>query len=219
MNTYHSFTFFALLFVGGPLASAQISNGSFESFTGNTDGVFLTELGEVGVNNLGTASSWNFGQNAGIAVGPTTDGIAAAWLSPTTLDGDAVISQIFSIANTGSYSLRWDSFAEGGLFDPSVQPDQAGPINGYSVDLSLVGGDSLFNANFLEEPFDGLPTSHSVPFNAAAGRYNLTFTGQGFPQGTALSTSDTFIDNVRVVPEPSSVLIAMAAGLGLFLRR
>ena len=182
--------------------------------------MFLSELGDFGVDNLGTASSWTFGQNAGIAVGPTTDGNAAAWLNPTTSDGDAVISQIFSIANTGSHSLRWDSFAEGGLFDPSVLPDQAGPIAGYNVDLSAVGGVSLFNANFSEDPFDGLATSYSVPFNAAAGLYQLTFTGPGF-QGTALSNSDTFIDNVTVeaVPEPGSTLIAMAAGLGLLRRR
>ena len=220
MNIYHALTLLAFLFAGAPLASAQISNGSFEDFTGFTDIALSTELGGTGVDNLGSATSWIFGQDAGIAVGPTTDGNAAAWLSPTTLDGDAVISQIFSIANTGSYSLRWDSFAEGGLFDPSVQLDQAGPIAGYNVDLSVVGGVSLLNADFFEDPFDNLATSHSVPFNAAAGLYQLTYTGIGFPQGTALSTSDTFIDNVTVaVPEPGSVLLATLAGLGLFLHR
>jgi len=207
MNIYHALTLLAFLFAGAPLASAQISNGSFEDFTGFTDIALSTELGGTGVDNLGSATSWIFGQDAGIAD-------AAAWLSPSTLDGDAVISQIFSIANTGSYSLRWESFAEGGLFDPSVQLDQAGPIAGYNVDLSLL------NADFFEDPFDNLATSHSVPFNAAAGLYQLTFTGIGFPQGTALSTSDTFIDNVAVaVPEPGSALLATLAGLGLFLHR
>ena len=221
MNMYRSLTLIAFLFVNTPLASAQIANGSFENFTGFTDIALDTELGLTGVDNLGTASSWTFGQGAGIAVGPTTDGNAAAWLNPTTSDGDAVISQIFSIANTGSRSLRWDSFAEGGLFDPSILPDQAGPITGYNVDLSVVGGASLFNADFFEDPFDGLATSHSVPFNAAVGLYQLTFTGLAFPPGIALSTSDTFIDNVtaEAVPEPGSTLIAMAAGLGLLLRR
>ena len=220
MNMYRSLTLIALLFASAPLASAQIANGSFESFTGNTDGVLLSELGDIGVDNLGTASSWVFGQGAGIAVGPTTDGNAAAWLSPTTLDGNAVISQIFSIENAGNYSLRWNSFAEGGLFNPSILPDQAEPVAGYNVDLSVVGGDSLLNSDFLENPFDDLATSHSVSFNAAAGLYQLTFTGLGVPPGTFLSSSDTFIDNVAVaVPEPGSVLMAMAAGLGLVLRR
>ena len=219
MKILCSLTLIALLFVSAPLASAQISNGSFENFTGVTDGVLSTELGDTGVDNLATASSWNFGQRAGIAVGPTTDGNAAAWLFPSTPDGDAVISQIFSIANSGSFSLGWESFARVGQFENFPQVDQVAPFNGYNVDLSEVGGVSLFNADFSENPFDGLPTSHSVPFNATAGLYNLTFTGIGFPQGTALLSSDTFIDNVTVVPEPGSPLIAMLAGLQLLVRR
>ena len=200
MNMYRSLPLIALLFVSTPLASAQISNGSFEDFTGFTDGVLSTDLGFIGVDNLGTASSWSFGQDAGIAAGgETTDGNAAAWLISSTPGGDAVVSQTFSIASTGIYFLRWDSFAEGGLFDPSAPGDQAAPFTGHNVDLSAVGGVSLFNADFFENAFDGLPTSHSVPFNATAGGlYNLTFTGIGFSQGTALLANDTFIDNVTV---------------------
>ena len=102
-----SLTLITLMFVSVPLASAQISNGSFENLTGNIGGGFglttpitpFTELGEIVTENLGTASSWDFGRDASIVVGQTTDGNAAAWLRPNTLDGDAVISQIFSIGN------------------------------------------------------------------------------------------------------------------------
>ena len=223
-----SLTLITLMFVSVPLASAQISNGSFENLTGNIGGGFglttpitpFTELGEIVTENLGTASSWDFGRDASIVVGQTTDGNAAAWLRPNTLDGDAVISQIFSIGNTGSYSLRWDSFANLGFARTGFAVDQVAETpSRYNVDLSEAGGASLFNADFSESLFDGLPTSHSVPFSATAGLYTLTFTGLGGPQGTALSARSTFIDNVRVVPEPGSALIAIAAGLGFLARR
>ena len=142
--------------------------------------------------------------------GQTTDGIAAAWLSPGTLGADAVISQTFSLFNTGTFSLRWDSFAEEGQFNTQYL---------YNVDLSAVGGVSIFNADFSENAFDGLATSNTVPFNATGGPYTLTFTGLGVQLG-AVSAGDTFIDNVTVaVPEPGSALIATLAGLGLFFRR
>ena len=216
MNIYHALTLFAFLFVGSPLASAQISNGSFEDFTGFTDTAISTELGGAGVDNLGTATSWIFGQGAGIAEGQTTDGIAAAWLSPNTLGGDAVVSQTFSLSNTGTFSLRWDSFA-----------GQVGveSVHRYNVDLSAVGGASIFNADFEEIIFfDELATSNSVPFNATGGLYSLTFTGLGLTgleyTGIGVSAGDIFIDNVTVaVPEPGSALIATLAGLGLLFRR
>jgi hypothetical protein len=211
MNLYHALPLFALLFAGAPLASAQISNGSFEDFTGFTDIALSTELGGTGVDNLGSATSWIFGQDAGIADGQTTDGIAAAWLSPGTLGADAVVSQTFSLSNTGTFSLRWDSFAEEG---------QSETLYRYNVDLSAVGGASIFNADFSKNAFDGLATFNSVPFNASGGLYSLTFTGLGVPQLGVASAGDTFIDNVTVaIPEPGSAVIASLVGLGLFFRR
>jgi len=158
-----------------------------------------------GVDNLGSATSWTFGLNAGISVGATTDGGAAAWLSPS-FGTDAVVSQTFSLTNAGSFSLSWDSFSADPLFSP------VGAVFSYNVDLTEVGGASIFNSNFVELS-DGLATSHSVPLNASSGQYNLTFTGA--------STGDTFIDNVTVVavPEPGSSLLTILAGLGLFTRR
>ena len=197
MHNCHLLALFALFFSSVPLASAQISNGSFENFTGFTDIALCTELGPTGVDNVGSATSWNFGQDAGIAEGLTTDGNVAAWLSPGLLGvEDAVVSQTFLLTNTGSYSLCWDSFAA----HPDFFPDA---LYRYKVDLSEVGGVSIYSNDFSEDAFDGLPTAHSVQFNATGGLHTLTFTGLGVPQLLAASAGDTFIDNVTlVVPEP-----------------
>ena len=148
--------------------------------------------------------------NAGISIGATTDGGVAAWLGPS-FSQDAVFSQTFSLANTGSYSLQWDSFSSlTSINAPFVTGDT---VYNYNVDLSAVGGNSIFNSNF-GEVFDGLATSHSVPLNATSGQYTLTFTGI-----QPISGSAGFIDNVRVVPEPGTRLLAMLGGFGLLLRR
>ena len=193
MHNCHLLALFALFFSSVPLASAQISNGSFENFTGFTDIALCTELGPTGVDNVGSATSWNFGQDAGIAEGLTTDGNVAAWLSPGLLGvEDAVVSQTFLLTNTGSYSLCWDSFAA----CPDFFPDA---LYCYNVDLSEVGGVSIYSNDFSEDAFDGLPTAHSVQFNATGGLHTLTFTGLGVLQ----LSGDTFIDNVTLVaPEP-----------------
>jgi len=212
MNIYHSLTFLVLLFFSIPMASAQISNGSFEDFIGFTDIAFSTEIGDIGVDNVGGASSWNFGPDAGIGVGNTTDGDAAAWLGTRSIGLDAVISQVFLIANTGSYSLGWDSFAENPFFSET--------INSYNVDVSEVGGASVFNSDFTENALDGLATSHSVPFTATGGAfYTLTFTGLGVSPALADSVGDVFIDNVSVVPEPGSALVTTLAALLLIRHR
>jgi len=212
MNMFRSLTLFAFLFVITPSASAQVFNGSFESFTGFTDIAIPTELGDVGVDNVGTASSWLFGQDAGIAVGTTTDGIAAAWLSPGFLGSDAVVSNTFILDGTGSFSLQWDSFADLGQFER---------LSRYNVNLVSADGGSIFNNDFLEDSFDGLATSHSVQFDAPSGFYGLIFTGLGSQAGAAYSAGDIFIDNVSVtgVPEPGSNLLAILAGVGYLLRR
>ena len=193
MHNCHLLALFALFFSSVPLASAQISNGSFENFTGFTDIALCTELGPTGVDNVGSATSWNFGQDAGIAEGLTTDGNVAAWLSPGLLGvEDAVVSQTFLLTNTGSYSLCWDSFAA----HPDFFPDA---LYRYNVDLSEVGGVSIYSNDFSEDAFDGLHTPHSVQFNATGGLHTLTFTGLGVLQ----LPGDTFIDNVMLVaPEP-----------------
>ena len=206
MKIYQSLAIIVLLFVSAPIASAQILNGSFEDFSGFTEIALDTELGFAGVGNGGTSTPWVFGMEGGILDGNTTNGNAAAWLSPRS-GTDAVVSQTFSFANSGSFSLTWDSFTADSQFSRILSEYR------YNVDLSAVGGAAIFNSDF-EELRDGVATSHSVPFNVTSGQYTLTFTGL---QGDL--TGDTFIDNVSVVPEPGSSLLTMLAGLGLFIRR
>ncbi len=201
-------------------ASGQgsVLNGSFEDHTAFLDIAYLSELDVAdgtlsAVDNVGTASNWVFGSDAGLLGGNTTDGEIAAWLNPNSgKSSDASIYQDIFL-NVGNYNqLSWSSFASPGEFET---------IHQYNVQVvNLSTSDVIYDQTFFENAFDGLATSHITGLNVANfGTHRLSFTALPAPSDLAASAGDIFIDNVVVVPEPSASLLVLLAGVVAGARR
>jgi hypothetical protein len=189
----------AICAVVGLSASGQgyVLNGSFESPTVPTNTLSPTP-----------ATSW---QMSGLHAW-TIHGLygTASSLYPLPEDGQqyaavgnaSTLSQAFTVGNPGTFALSW--------FD-STEYNGAGQFSPYSVIVFASGGSTVASANF-DANASGLRvwTPRSFGFTLAPGSYTLTFQGNA-----GVFAELSLIDNVSLVPEPSTLCLVFAAGVML----
>lgn len=192
----------ASVFVALP-AHAQnlLLNGSFESPSIPANSVLQT-----------TPDSWLGGNQPTIINGDYSPGI------PLPQDGQQYVSlghypsepqagslsQVFTISSPGTYVLNWYDSTEFNF--PNFSP--------YSVTVTDSLANTVASANLDADAHTlRLWTQRSIAMTLAPDTYTLRFQGL-----VAASGEGSLIDNVSLVPEPSTVLLAVIALLGFRLR-
>ena len=186
-----------------PQARAQIvKNGAFElQDTNRTDALSWT--GENGTTVIRTANG-GVGGSAGGLISNTTPVSAAGPLTENTgfAGGDPATGGLL-------YTFRFESqrtFANGGVFQAQLvaRDDGNNPL-GFPVNATLVTGTAgfeLFSQDFL------------APIGTTRFEINF-FAITGADPG---SSSSVVVDNVQIIPEPSSWALLLG-GIGLLARR
>jgi len=192
---------FAAAAVVSSSASAQVSDGSFES-----PAIIPTSW----VYNPG-GSPWTFLGNSGItspinifSLQPAPAGNQVAFLqTDVTPSNFGSFSQTIFLPTTGPYTLSYLDAGrhQGGNFGGNVN---------YEVWL---GSTLLANmATVSNQPF----TPQSIPFAATTGFYLLEFR---ISASQLVGDNTALFDSVSVIPAPSSLAILAAAGGWLAVRR
>jgi hypothetical protein len=213
MSQHKMFVAVAVWFAaaGGAYAAA-FQNGSFES-PAITVASGLSSA--FGTDPLATMPGWTATTNGsgasenflyGLSTSGYSDGVSAG-SQAVLLNGDGsvttTLAQTFGTISGGKYTVEFDlgiqSSAAGGTTAPvSVQASGSATDN-YTV--TAVGA-----ANTIH-PF----TTESYLFTATSNSTTLTFTQVGGGVDSPL------LDNVRVTPEPSSIVLGGFGALGLFI--
>lgn len=188
-----------------PSANAElIQNGSFEAQL-IADGS-LQALVPTGWS--GGAVLMNPDAAGGFAGNPFTWPQAADGLQYEDIGNTAqfALSQVFSVASGGSYSLSWlDNTALNILPGFQTAP--------YAVAIRDAASALVFSSNLDSYHADGAWGSRAFVQALAAGSYTLTFTSLN-----SANRTDTLIDRVSLVPTTASIPEPSAAwllGLGL----
>ena len=195
----------ALLTIAAPARSQIIANGSFESpaISANTFTYFsLLEDGAAG---------WSYSGDAGLIHGPSgfsappaPAGSQIGFLQLTDVAGDfSSIYQTITLPATGLYTLTFQDAGRNFGFQ------QTAPYDVW-LDGGVIYSDSVSNG----QPF----TLETVNFAATAGPHVLTFR---LAQDLGEFAVAIYLDDVKVIPEPSgSVLLATGiAALGIRRRQ
>jgi hypothetical protein len=179
-----------IAWVESPLMSAQGGGGDMGGFYGNSS------------IPVGVAPSWGDGHAVIKMFGTTSSTVK------------------FSLTNTNSYSvdlsrLFFDAAASTGQFGRSVQVDFINPLNPSGTPLGVFPGTGGLTPTSPAD-FDDFGVSLGSYVMAGGETVSFVFSAPaGMPNGTVL-----WIDNVAIVPEPSS-LMAFGSMLmtGLMFRR
>jgi PEP-CTERM motif len=182
--------------------AAIVMNGDFEiAGTGPTDALAWT--GENGTTIRRTATGGVSGSAGGL-ISNSTPVSAAGPLTENTgfAGGDPAVGGLL-------YTFRFDSqrtFANGGVFQAQlVARDDANTPLGFPINVTLTTGSAGFE-------------TFSQDFTAPAGttRFEINFFAiTGADPG---SSSSVVVDNIQIVPEPSTWALLLS-GMGLLARR
>lgn len=116
------------------------------------------------------------------------------------LGNSSSLSQVFTISSPGNFTLSW--------FDSS-EFNGPGQFSPYQVIVTNSIGNTVMNASFDANASGfGVWTPHSIGLALAADTYTLSFYGNA-----GFFAERSLLDNVSLVPEPSSISVVLAAGL------
>lgn len=200
-----------------------------------TGGSGSTQLSTFGVGTSGTTPQWPGGVQDSIWFGGTTDGNSSSdWraYSPTAATSYAPASGVYAAGTGTSPDARnhlhpyYAGF--GGLAAPAAQtalyPQQTGlslvgsaPFEWHQVEIQKLGANVTWKVDGL------LIATVPVADDTVAGGNNIFF---GHADTNATSSTDpndvnllfTLIDNVQVIPEPTSLSLLGLSVLGLLVR-
>ena len=120
-----------------------------------------------------------------------------------TVGNSSSLSQAFTIGSPGIYVLTW--------FD-STEFNGPGQFSPYSVAVTGSVGNTVASANFEANALGlRLWAPRSIQFALVPDTYTLRFDGHA-----GVFAERSLIDNVSIVPEPSSLALVLVAGLMIF---
>jgi hypothetical protein len=192
-----------------------------------------TQLSTYGVGTSGTVAFWpGAAVKESVAFGTTLDGGSASDVraytsaAPTSyVSGNAVYQSPGSTINnsdayyTAAYLAQSAPAAQVLLFPGQTGSTDAGETSfkWRKVVIDVSGG-------FANWSIDGLPLAKIDLSTVTLGGGNIFFGHSDTNAGSSTSPNDTLlnvtlIDNVKVVPEPSSLLLCLVAALGILAAR
>jgi len=195
MNKMIITTLAASVFVGLPAhAQNQILNGSFESPSIPANTV-----------SVSTPASWlgnSFIVNGDYSPGYPLPQVGQQYVG---LGNSSFVSQAFTIGSPGTYVLSWYDSTEYNF--PNFSP--------YSVTVTDSLANTVASANLDADAHAlRLWTQRSIAMTLAPDTYTLRFQGN-----VAMFGESSLIDNVSLVPEPTTLSLLFVAGLMLIGQR